>query len=67
MACPKVTANGDQFCHTVPPGPSWVRQLHQMSQRIAPSSRSKAARGPSRSLGPTLWSHARLSWRALQF
>eukprot|EP00965_Chrysotila_dentata_P110758 3659675-Pleurochrysis_carterae.AAC.1 len=38
---------------------------HHLIYRYFSSSRSKAARGPSRSFRPTQFNHARLSWRAL--
>eukprot|EP00965_Chrysotila_dentata_P234525 6200222-Pleurochrysis_carterae.AAC.1 len=53
MACPTRQPMATKFSHTAPPGPPWVRQLYQI--------RSKAARGTSRSLEPTLYDHARLS------
>eukprot|EP00965_Chrysotila_dentata_P163223 5390799-Pleurochrysis_carterae.AAC.1 len=37
----------------------------KLNCRTLPNRRSKAARGPSRSSRPTLWNHARLSWRVL--
>eukprot|EP00965_Chrysotila_dentata_P261590 6214305-Pleurochrysis_carterae.AAC.3 len=39
--------------------------MTRLIYRIFPNSRSKAARGPSRSSRPTLWNHACLSWRVL--
>eukprot|EP00965_Chrysotila_dentata_P167768 5540149-Pleurochrysis_carterae.AAC.2 len=43
-----------------------ARRASQMICRTVPTSRSKAARGPSWSLkSPTQLNHARLSWRVL--
>eukprot|EP00965_Chrysotila_dentata_P000231 7163-Pleurochrysis_carterae.AAC.1 len=59
-----MTAFGDPFSYNAPPGPPWVRQLHQMIYKILlQSSRSRSCRFESVVRTDSL-NHARLSWRA---